>query len=56
MGPLVFGGVSYAAGGNQRLGILAVGSFFVISFALLSGLRPQIAESWPLGRIAHTQS
>ena len=40
MGPLVFGGVSYAAGGSQRLGILAVGCFFVIGIALLSRMRP----------------
>jgi UMF1 family MFS transporter len=42
MGPLVFGGVSYAAGGNQRLGILAVGGFFVIGLALLSRMRSQM--------------
>ena len=36
MGPLIFGGVSHAAGGNQRAGILAVGAFFVIGFALLT--------------------
>ena len=36
MGPLVFGGISHAAGGNQRLGILAIGSFFVIGLVLLS--------------------
>jgi len=26
LGPLVFGGVSYLAGGDQRLGILAIGA------------------------------
>jgi UMF1 family MFS transporter len=36
MGPLVFGGISHAAGGNQRAGILAIGSFFLIGFVLLS--------------------
>ena len=36
MGPLVFGGVSHAAGGNQRIGILAVGTFFLIGLVLLS--------------------
>ena len=36
MGPLVFGGISHAAGGNQRLGIVAIGLFFLIGFALLS--------------------
>lgn len=39
MGPLVFGGISHAAGGNQRLGIVAVGLFFLIGFALLSRVR-----------------
>jgi len=36
LGPLVFGGVSYLAGGNQRLGILAIGVLFVVGLALLS--------------------
>jgi UMF1 family MFS transporter len=36
MGPLVFGGISHAASGNQRAGILAIGSFFLIGFVLLS--------------------
>ena len=44
MGPLVFGGVSYAAGGNQRLGILAVGCFFVIGLALLSRIRSHTVD------------
>jgi UMF1 family MFS transporter len=35
MGPLVFGGISYAAGGNQRAGIVAVGAFFLVGLALL---------------------
>jgi UMF1 family MFS transporter len=39
MGPLIFGGVSHAAGGNQRAGILAVGAFFVIGFALLTRVK-----------------
>ena len=39
MGPLVFGGVSHAAGGNQRLGILAIGAFFLIGLVLLSRVR-----------------
>ncbi|MBI1728794.1 MAG: MFS transporter, partial [Candidatus Rokubacteria bacterium] len=39
IGPLVFGGISHAAGGNQRLGIVAVGLFFLIGFALLSRVR-----------------
>jgi UMF1 family MFS transporter len=39
MGPLVFGGISHAAGGDQRLGILAIGGFFVAGLALLSRMR-----------------
>jgi UMF1 family MFS transporter len=39
LGPLVFGGVSHAAGGNQRVGILAVGSFFVVGLVLLSRVK-----------------
>jgi UMF1 family MFS transporter len=39
MGPLVFGGISHAAGGNQRAGILAVGSFFLVGLVLLSRVR-----------------
>jgi UMF1 family MFS transporter len=36
LGPLVFGGVSWALGGNQRAAIVAVGLFFVVGFALLT--------------------
>jgi len=36
LGPLVFGGISHAAGGDQRAGILAIGSFFLIGLILLS--------------------
>ena len=39
LGPLVFGGVSYAAGGDQRLGILVIGAFFLIGLVILRGLR-----------------
>jgi UMF1 family MFS transporter len=35
LGPIVFGLVSRAAGGNQRLGILAISAFFAIGFVLL---------------------
>jgi UMF1 family MFS transporter len=49
VGPLVFGGISHAAGGNQRAGILAVGAFFVIGLALVSrvsagGKAPPVAS------------
>ncbi len=36
MGPLVFGGVSWALAGNQRAAIVAVGLFFVVGFILLT--------------------
>jgi UMF1 family MFS transporter len=36
LGPLVFGGVSWALGGNQRVAIVAVGLFFVVGFVLLT--------------------
>jgi UMF1 family MFS transporter len=39
MGPLVFGGISHAAGGSQRAGILAVGTFFLIGLILLSRVK-----------------
>ncbi len=39
MGPLVFGGISHAAGGDQRAGILAIGAFFLVGFALISRVR-----------------
>ena len=39
MGPLVFGGISHAAGGNQRAGILAIGAFFLIGLVLLTRVR-----------------
>jgi len=39
IGPLVFGGISHAAGGDQRAGILAIGSFFVIGLVLLARVK-----------------
>lgn len=39
VGPLVFGGVSYALGGNQRAAILSVASFFLIGLVLLQRVR-----------------
>lgn len=39
IGPLVFGGVSYAAGGDQRLGILVIGAFFLVGLVILRGMR-----------------
>ena len=39
LGPLVFGGISHAAGGDQRLGILAVGVFFLLGLVLVARVR-----------------
>ncbi|MBI3637963.1 MAG: MFS transporter [Candidatus Rokubacteria bacterium] len=39
MGPLVFGGVSWAMAGNQRAAIVAVGLFFIVGVVLLSRVR-----------------
>ena len=39
LGPLVFGHVSSATGGNQRLAILSVMAFFILGAALLSRVR-----------------
>lgn len=39
MGPIIFGEVSRATGGNQRLAILAVGLMFVVGLILLSRVR-----------------
>jgi len=36
LGPVVFGGVSRALGGNQRAAIVAVGLFFTVGLALLA--------------------
>ena len=48
MGPLLFGTISHAAGGNQRLGILALGAFFVIGLVLLA----RVEGGGPTGRAA----
>ena len=39
LGPLVFGSVSYALGGNQRAAVLAVGTFFVVGLLLLQRVK-----------------
>jgi MFS transporter, UMF1 family len=47
LGPLIFGGISLATGGNQRAAILAVGVMFVVGLALLSRVQaggPAVAE------------
>jgi UMF1 family MFS transporter len=37
-GPLTYGLMTWIFAGNHRLGILAVGAYFVVGLALLSGL------------------
>ena len=39
VGPLVFGMVSYAFGGNQRMAVLSVVIFFVAGLILLQGVK-----------------
>lgn len=38
LGPALFGAISYASGGNQRLAVLVIGSFFLIGLVLLQGV------------------
>jgi UMF1 family MFS transporter len=48
LGPIVFGTVSHALGGNQRAAVLAVGGFFVLGLLLLQRVaRRPIAASPP---------
>ena len=47
LGPLVFGGVSRALGGNQRAAIVAVGLFFAVGLALLA----RVPAGGPTGRL-----
>ncbi len=39
LGPLVFGGISAALGGNQRVALVAVAAFFVAGLLLLQRVR-----------------
>jgi UMF1 family MFS transporter len=52
LGPLVFGGISAASGGNQRLGIVAIGLFFVVGLVLLSRLRDDDRRVLAAGQLA----
>ena len=38
LGPLLFGGISYAFHGNQRFAVLSVALFFLVGLALISGV------------------
>lgn len=39
IGPLIFGGVSYALGGNQRVAVLSIAVFFLVGLVLLQRVR-----------------
>jgi hypothetical protein len=49
MGPVVFGGVSWALAGNQRAAIVAVGLFFVVGLLLLARVRAGGPTGGPAG-------
>ena len=38
LGPLTYGAVSWASGGNHRLAMLVTGVFFIVGLALLFGV------------------
>ena len=45
IGPLVFGGISHALGGNQRAAIFSVIAFFFVGFVLLLRVRDPLPET-----------
>jgi UMF1 family MFS transporter len=45
LGPIVFGTVSRATGGNQRLAVLAIAAFFLVGGVLLQRVRDPVAGS-----------
>jgi MFS transporter, UMF1 family len=45
LGPIVFGTVSRASGGNQRIAVLAIAAFFLVGGLLLQRVRDPIAGS-----------
>ncbi len=46
MGPLVFGSIAAATGGNQRLAVVAIGAFFLVGLVLLQRVRdPRVRPS-----------
>jgi UMF1 family MFS transporter len=49
LGPLVFGGVSRATGGDQRLAVLAIAAFFIVGGLLLQRVRDPVAEGTSAG-------
>jgi UMF1 family MFS transporter len=48
-GPLTYGAVTWIFAGNHRLGILAVGAYFVIGLVLLSGIDVERGRKAALG-------
>jgi UMF1 family MFS transporter len=48
VGPLLFGSISHATGGNQRLGLVAVGLFFLLGLLLVARVR----AGGPTARVA----
>ena len=50
LGPLIFGQISLATGGNQRLAVLAIGAFFLVGLTLLQRVRdPRVAAAGASG-------
>ena len=47
LGPLVFGTVSRATGGNQRLAVVAIAAFFGVGGLLLRRVRDPLADDAP---------
>jgi len=45
LGPFVFGTISYALGGNQRVAVLAIGAFFLVGLILLQRVRDPRTEA-----------
>lgn len=47
-GPMIFGLASRLTGGNQRIAIVAVGTFFLVGLLLVSGIKaggPTVARA-----------
>ena len=44
LGPLVFGSISYALGGNQRVAILSIAAFFLVGLLLLQRVPGQLIQ------------
>jgi UMF1 family MFS transporter len=49
LGPLVFGSISRATGGDQRAAILSVGAFFVVGLLLVLRVRAGGPARAPVG-------